>query len=177
MSISNCRLTPLTLNIQEVLAVIIVLVIAELGFYYGLQSTSPYFPDAMEHDDPWMVDKRQELFLAFALPLGMALFAPAVSLVRGIRQEDIRHFSRLGHFASAWPLLVSVMLWHELLIFLGCGLILIFLLVGLVAAIVVALRALLLKRNLGDLLALPLNVAWIAFCLSYLDKWESAFVW
>jgi hypothetical protein len=152
----------------------VAIVIAELGFYYSLQNTPPYFPDVMEHDDPWMVSKRQELFSAFALPLGIALLVPAVSLARGIRR-DVRHFSRLGHLASACPLFISM------LFFLGgfVSQILSYplVLVSFIIVFMAASRSLILERNYGDLLALPINIGWVVIWWWYLDEWIEAFIW
>jgi hypothetical protein len=175
----NKQRSPLTLDIVEVLVAVLVLVIAELGLYYGLQSTGPYFPDAVE-DFPELLtrmdDERREIFLACTLPLGMIILVSSISLVRGIRM-DVRHFSRLGHIASAWPVFSSAFLWHGDLIFLCSWLGLPFLLAGIIVSVISSVRALVSRRNTGDWVALPLNVAWGVFYLYYLVRYMEAFIW
>lgn len=172
----NNQRSPFTLSIIEILAIILAIIIAEVGFYYGLQSTTPYFPH-IDPNTPWMVTSRQKLFSTFALPLGIVLLIPTVSLVRSIR-KDVRHFSRLGHLASAWPLLASATIWRGDLIFLGamCGMFLLVIGIGPITAILVGLKALLSKHNRGDLLAIPVNAAWSIFYWIYLVNWGKAFI-
>jgi hypothetical protein len=175
MTMHNQR-SPLTLSALQVLMAVLVFILTQLGLHYGLESVIPYFTDVVERGDPWavdwMVNKRQEIYSAFALPLGVGLLIPAVSLVRGIR-GDVRHFSRLGHFALAWPLVMSVLLWHQLLMFFICP----FLLLSLIVAFLASSRSLLFRYNWGDLLAIPLNIGWVILCWSYYDRWIAAFIW
>lgn len=171
----NNKRSPFTLNTLEGVTIILVITITEIGFYYGLQS-SGLIPHA-DPNSPWMADGRQKMFSTFALPLGMILLIPAVSLVRSIRQ-DVRFFSRLGHLASTWPLLISVAIWHNdfILIESMTGLLWPVMIIGPIIAIIVCLRTWLSKRNRGDLLAIPVNVAWSLFYWAYLVRWGEAFI-
>jgi hypothetical protein len=172
--------SPLTINRTEALVAALVLVVVELWIYCALLGTGPYFPDAVE-DDPslltWLEEEMREIYSTFALPLGSVLLIPSVSLVRYVR-KDVRHFSQLGHLASAWPLVTSVFLSNTLFIWLLSttlgGLLL---LVGVALGIIASVRALLTKRHLGDLVSIPLNVAWGALYLCLLDRWAEAAIW
>ncbi len=172
---TNNQRSPLTLKASEILVIVLAIIVAELCLYYGLQWTGPYFPDAMEHNDPMMVRKRQELFSAFAFPLGIVVPISALSLIRGIRM-DVRHFSRLGHFSSALPLLISVLL-GVMMTILTPACITFLVLASLITALITASRTLWRKRDFGDLLAIPLNMGWGVFYWIYLDRWIEEFIW
>ena len=157
--------------------VLIFIVISELGLFCGLQSTGPYFPDALDRDPSvaqWMQSKRQEIFLQFFPLLGLLIMTSAVSLILGC-QKNTRFFSRLGILACAGPLFASLSLWNSLLNWVRAGYFL--LLPGAILSVLSTVKVIASRRNFGDLLAIPLNIAWLFFYQRYLDVWTEAFVW
>jgi hypothetical protein len=85
--VSNQR-SPFTLSALEGVVIILAIIVNEVSLYYGLGSGIISHADP---NSPWMMAGRQKLFSTFALPLGMILLIPAVSLVRSIRKDVLHH--------------------------------------------------------------------------------------
>jgi hypothetical protein len=108
------------------------------------------------------------LFSSFALPMTVIVSTSAIFLIRGIR-KDVCYFSPIGHYALAWPL-VSFPLLNILSFFsLYC------LPIGIGLAFIAVIKVIVTRRNWGDLIALPLSLAWLLFAAHYFGQWWNAY--
>ncbi len=52
----------------------------------------------------WFTEGRQELFRLFAIPMAITMAISAIFLLRGVRNQETTHFTRLSNIAIAWPI-------------------------------------------------------------------------
>lgn len=162
---------------NDILFGMLIFVVTTLGLYLGLQSTGPYFPDMMKSDDPYMVRLRTTMFATFAIPLGSILALSAVA-ASWSRRRDKPQNSPAAFYAFGWPIVMSVLLWHELLIFLVSIIVgAIIGLIGLSQTVRAAYAVIKHRRNYIDLLAIPLNFTWLICFVVYVDHWTARFIW
>ena len=147
-----------SIQLNDILFGVLIFAVVTLGLYLGLESSGPYFPDLMKSDDPYMVRLRTTMFTTFALPIGSVLALSAVA-ASWSRRRDKPQNSRAAFYAFGWPIVMSVLLWHELLIFLVSAIVgSIIGLVGLSQTARATYAVVKHRRNYTDLLAIPLNL-------------------
>jgi len=165
--------SPFSLSKMEILAAALAAILTWFGLRFILYYTLPFpcnepSPPDCTYNGSW-ANLGHPLFSSFALPMMFILSASAIFLVRGIR-KDVCYFSSIGHYALAWPL-ISFPLLNILSFFsLYC------LPIGIGLAFIAAIKSIVTRRNWGDLIALPLSVAWFWFAFVYFDShWWMAY--
>ena len=170
---SETQRSPLSLDWIEAIVAISAAFLAWYSFRYVLEHTAPWCgapPHVCEerYHPPYVIG--YPLFRQFAFPMTVIVSLSAVSLTHALR-GGIRYFTRPGQFLLSLPLFTFLFLdaiwWPALpclLILLWCTL-----------STFVAIRAVVTRRNYGDLIVLPLNLAWLWFSYIYFLRWYEIF--
>ncbi len=118
-------------------------------------------------ETPAFYGRRFELFWKFGALFAVVVPISAVSLVRGVH-TDVCLFSKIGRFALAWPLIsFPILLLAPIVTPIIWGITLI----GVVLGAIAFVRSIITKRDWGDWLAIPLNIAWIWIIYAYSQEW------
>ncbi|CAG0945324.1 hypothetical protein ANRL1_02261 [Anaerolineae bacterium] len=145
--------SPFTVSLVELLVAVSSGILAWLAMYEYLSGLVPFgsWDKTPETYLPEVVYFRTHILGDFALPFVMLATIYGISFVRCIR-NDVRHFSRLGHGAVALQSFFSLSpLVYFCFPFGG--------LLGLGLAIIATLQTIIQRKNLGNLIALPVSIA------------------
>ena len=160
--------SPLSLNSLEFLSALIGGGLAWFWLRYNIWHAQPWywgFDNLPTWPYPeWFINTREHL-LTLTWPVAVAIAISTIFLVRSYR-DNIRHFSSSGHLVLAWPLI-------DFLFLATIGSFGIFCLpIQFVLALVVAVRSSKKQQYLGDLMVIPLSIAW-----TILGYWYSLMWW
>jgi hypothetical protein len=166
--------SPFSLSRLEIIVALAVGVITWLGLRYILYKTLPWncmtapeFPCNVTYDQSWDL-YGLNIFSSYSIPMAAISSISSIFFIRCIR-GDVQHFSRLGNFALAWPMICFPLInlldvFSQCIIPIGLGL-------GLAASIMSISR----KRNWGNLISIPLCIVWVIYSNIYFYLWFEAF--
>jgi hypothetical protein len=98
--------SPFSINMVELLVAIGTTIITWFVLRASISSFWPAdFDLSMPLPDRYIA-YRKELFDTWVIPIAVILAISSIFLVRGIRNQRVRYFSRLSHFVLAWPLML-----------------------------------------------------------------------
>ena len=100
--------SPFSTNKIELLVAIGTLVVTRISFRVALWSYLPVGYDLINRFplSGFVITGREEIFKTWVWPIAIILSISSVFFVRGILNSNVRQFSRVSHFALAWPLLL-----------------------------------------------------------------------
>ena len=100
--------SPFSINMIELLVAIATAIVTWFGLRAILWSYLPVGYDLILRLplSDFVVNGREEIFKTWILPILIILAISSIFFVRGIVNSNFRYFSRLSHFALAWPLLL-----------------------------------------------------------------------
>ena len=98
--------SPFSINKVELLTAIITIIITWFGLHASISSFWPVGLDLSMPLPDRFIGYRKELFDTWVIPIAVILAISSIFLVRGIRNQRVRYFSRLSHFVLAWPLIL-----------------------------------------------------------------------
>ena len=100
--------SPFIIYKAELLVAISTFIVTGFGLHNALWNSYPvgYFVTLHPPLVNFIIVGREEIFRAWVLPISIILTLSSIFLVRGIANQQIQHFSRLNHFALAWPLVL-----------------------------------------------------------------------
>lgn len=102
--------SPLSVNKVEVLVAIGAIIFTGLGLHFALWNAYPVGSNPDFPLDSWTNNRlsvgRPILFNTWVVPISIILSLSSIFLVRGIANQRFQFFSRINHFALAWPLLL-----------------------------------------------------------------------
>lgn len=163
-SMSNQR-SPLTIRIYELVAA---LMAGGLAWFWLRQIVLGFIPWGWDEGynlgplPEWFIQARDEV-LILNWPIAITIAISTIFLLRTLDEQNIRHFSRLGHLALAWPLINFL----PLSIFGPFSILC--LPIGFILALIAATLSLVKKQNFGDLAAIPLSLVWMILGYIYSD--------
>ncbi len=168
---SEAQRLPLSLDWIEAIIAIFAAILAWYSFRYILEHTAPWCsapPPVCEerYHPPYYIG--YPLFRQFAFPMAVIVSLSAVSLTRALR-GGIRYFTRPGQFLLSLPLFTFLFLYYDLWITLCLPSLLI--IYWCMLSTFVTIQAIVTRRNYGDLIVLPLNLAWLWFGYIYFLRW------
>ena len=102
----NTQRSPFSISKIELLVALAVIVATWFGLHADLWNSYPVGYPTNLPSPSWLLSAREKLFNTWIIPISIILALSSVFLVRGIGNQNIRHFSRLSHFALAWPLIL-----------------------------------------------------------------------
>lgn len=156
--------SPFTLSLVEVLVAVFSGIFAWLAMCEYLSGLIPFgsWDKNPETYLPEVVYFRTHILGEFALPFVILAVMYGISFVRSIR-NDVRHFSRLGHLAVALQSFFSLSpLVYFCFPFGGV--------LGLSLAIIATFRVIIQRKNMGNLIALPVSIASIIVGVLFWSK-------
>jgi hypothetical protein len=166
--------SPFSLSRLEIIVALAVGAITWVGLRYILYKTlpwncmtSPEFPCNVTYGQSWHL-YGSNIFSSYSIPMAAISSVSSIFFIRCIR-GDVQHFSRLGNFALAWPMICFPFI--NLLDIFSQGIIPIGLGLGLAASIMSISR----KRNWGNLISIPLCIVWVFYSTIYFYHWFEAF--
>ena len=100
--------SPVSINIVELLVVVGIIIATRFSLHAALWNSYPVGYDVILRLplSDFIKTGREEIFRTWTSPISIILALSSVFLVRGIANQQIQHFSRLNHFALAWPLVL-----------------------------------------------------------------------
>ena len=101
--------SPFNVSKVEVFVVIGAIIFTGLGLHFSLWNAYPVGSNPDIPLDNWTNIRlsvgRQILFDTWVVPISIILALSSIFLVRGITNQRFQFFSRINHFALAWPIL------------------------------------------------------------------------
>jgi len=163
--------SPFSINKLELLVAIGMAIVTRFSFRMILWSYVPVgydFITRLPLSDS-VISGREEIYKMWVWPISIILAISSIFFVRGIVNSNVQHFSRLSHFALAWPLLLFPGVIYLYFFGLYCfpiGLVLSFL------SIVESIKS---RKWWGSVLAVVWNIVCVIVASNYFEHIEYIF--